>query len=112
MPFDNLLVQRESRIAVLTVQRPTRLNALDASTLDELRQAVLDLQHDDSIRCVIVTGAGEKALRAIEIASLKPRRRPRPASSSTEAAARSRQSSPGKAGGSRRHGTLRAAWTR
>ena len=57
MPFDNLLVQRESRIAVLTVQRPTRLNALDASTLDELRQAALDLQHDNSIRCVIVTGA-------------------------------------------------------
>ena len=41
MPFDNLLVQRESRIAVLTVLRPTRLNALDASTLGELRQAAL-----------------------------------------------------------------------
>jgi enoyl-CoA hydratase/carnithine racemase len=64
MPFDNLLVERESRIAVLTVQRPTRLNALDASTLDELRQAALDLQHDNSIRCVIVTGAGEKAFVA------------------------------------------------
>jgi len=64
MPFDNLLVQRESRIAVLTVQRPTRLNALDASTLEELRQAALDLQHDNSIRCVIVTGAGEKAFVA------------------------------------------------
>ena len=64
MPFDNLLVQRESAIAVLTVQRPTRLNALDASTLDELRQAALDLQHDNSIRCVIVTGAGEKAFVA------------------------------------------------
>jgi len=64
MPFDNLLVQRETRIAVLTVQRPTRLNALDASTLDELRQAALDLQQDDSIRCVIVTGAGEKAFVA------------------------------------------------
>ena len=64
MPFDNLLVEREPAIAVLTVQRPTRLNALDASTLDELRQAALDLQHDDSIRCVIVTGAGEKAFVA------------------------------------------------
>src|SRR6187551_3444793 len=64
MPFDNLLVQRETRIAVLTVQRPARLNALDASTLDELRQAVLDFQQDDSIRCVIVTGAGEKAFVA------------------------------------------------
>ena len=64
MPFDNLLVQCESAVAVLTVQRPQRLNALDASTLDELRQAVLDLQQDQSIRCVIVTGAGDKAFVA------------------------------------------------
>jgi enoyl-CoA hydratase len=64
MSFDNLLVQREAGVAVLTVQRPQRLNALDASTLDELRQALLDLQQDESIRCVIVTGAGDKAFVA------------------------------------------------
>jgi enoyl-CoA hydratase/carnithine racemase len=64
MSFDNLLVQRESGVAVLTVQRPQRLNALDARTLDELRQAALDFQQDDSIRCVIFTGAGEKAFVA------------------------------------------------
>jgi enoyl-CoA hydratase len=64
MPFDNLLVQCESGVAVLTVQRPQRLNALDARTLDEIRQAVLDFQHDESIRCVIVTGGGEKAFVA------------------------------------------------
>lgn len=64
MSFDNLLVQRESAVAVLTVQRPQRLNALDASTLDEIRQAVLDFQQDESIRCVIVTGAGDKAFVA------------------------------------------------
>jgi enoyl-CoA hydratase len=44
MSFDNLLVQRESGVAVLTVQRPQRLNALDARTLDEIRQAALDVQ--------------------------------------------------------------------
>ena len=64
MSFDNLLVQRESGVAVLTVQRPQRLNALDARTLDELRQAALDFQQDDSIRCVIVTGAGDRAFVA------------------------------------------------
>jgi enoyl-CoA hydratase len=64
MSFDNLLVQRESGVAVLTVQRPQRLNALDARTLDEIRQAVLDFQHDESIRCVIVTGGGDKAFVA------------------------------------------------
>jgi enoyl-CoA hydratase len=64
MPFDNLLVQRESAVAILTVQRVQILNALDASTLDELRQALLDFQHDQSIRCVIVTGAGDRAFVA------------------------------------------------
>ena len=64
MPFDNLLVQRESGVAVLTVQRPQRLNALDATTLDEIRQAILDFQQDESVRCVILTGAGDKAFVA------------------------------------------------
>ena len=64
MPFDNLLVQREAGVAVLTVQRPQRLNALDARTIDEIRQAILDFQQDESIRCVIVTGGGDKAFVA------------------------------------------------
>ena len=64
MSFDNLLVERESGVAVLTVQRPQRLNALDAATLDEIGRAVLDFQQDSSIRCVIVTGSGDKAFVA------------------------------------------------
>jgi enoyl-CoA hydratase len=64
MSFDNLHVQRESGVAVLTIQRPQRLNALDASTLDELRQAFLDFQQDETIRCVIVTGSGDTAFVA------------------------------------------------
>ncbi len=64
MSFDNLLVQRESGVAVLTVQRPQRLNALDARTLNEIRQAVLDVQQDESIRSVIMTGGGDRAFVA------------------------------------------------
>jgi len=64
MSFENLLVERESGVAVLTIQRPLRLNALDASTLDEIRQAFLDFQQDETVRCVIVTGGGEKAFVA------------------------------------------------
>jgi enoyl-CoA hydratase len=64
MSFDNLLVQREAGVAVLTVQRPQRLNAIDAWTIEELKQAFLEFQQDDSVRCVIVTGAGEKAFVA------------------------------------------------
>ena len=64
MSFDNLLVERDGRTGLLTIQRPQRLNALDARTLDELRQAFLAFQQDDDIRCVILTGAGEKAFVA------------------------------------------------
>jgi enoyl-CoA hydratase/carnithine racemase len=64
MPFDNLLVEREAGVAVLTIHRPQRLNALDARTLDELRQAALDLQQDHSVRCLIITGSGDKAFVA------------------------------------------------
>ena len=64
MSFDNLIIEREAGVAVLTVQRPQRLNALDARTLDELRQALLDFHNDGSTRCVIVTGAGDKAFVA------------------------------------------------
>ena len=64
MSFDNLLLERESGVAVLTVQRPQRLNALDARTIDEIRQAILDVQRDETIRCVILTGAGDKAFVA------------------------------------------------
>jgi enoyl-CoA hydratase/carnithine racemase len=64
MSFDNLLIAREGRVALLTIQRPERLNALDARTLDELREAFLTLKQDDEIRCVILTGAGDKAFVA------------------------------------------------
>src|SRR5213083_2377915 len=64
MVFDNLLLERESAVAIVTINRPKVLNALNARTLDELRRVVLDLEHDDGVRVVIVTGAGEKSFVA------------------------------------------------
>jgi enoyl-CoA hydratase len=64
MTFDNLLVDRDGAVAVVTINRPKVLNALNSSTLDELRHAALDLKRDDSVRVVILTGAGEKAFVA------------------------------------------------
>src|SRR5689334_15209471 len=64
MAFDNLLLDRDGPVATLTLNRPKVLNALNAPTLDELRRAVLQLKHDDEVRAVILTGAGEKAFVA------------------------------------------------
>jgi len=62
--FDNLLVERDGPVAILTINRPTVLNALNAATLDELRRAVLDLKRDDTVRVAIITGAGPKSFVA------------------------------------------------
>ena len=64
MSFENLLLERDGAVAVLTINRPQVLNALSTKTLDELRRAVLELKHDAGIRVVIITGAGEKSFVA------------------------------------------------
>jgi enoyl-CoA hydratase len=74
--FENLLLAREGAVAVVTISRPKVLNALAAATLDELRHAVVQLTHDDGVRAVVITGAGEKAFVAgadiREIAAQRP----------------------------------------
>jgi enoyl-CoA hydratase len=62
--FENLLLHRDGAIATLTVNRPKVLNALNADTLDELRRAILELRHDEGVRAVILTGAGDKSFVA------------------------------------------------
>jgi enoyl-CoA hydratase/carnithine racemase len=64
MSFHNLLLERDGAVAILTVNRPKVLNALNTQTLDELRRAILDLKHDAAVRAVILTGAGEKSFIA------------------------------------------------
>jgi enoyl-CoA hydratase len=64
MAFENLLLERDGAIAVVTINRPTVLNALNTQTLDELRRVVLELGHDAGVHVVILTGAGEKAFVA------------------------------------------------
>ena len=57
-------VDRADAVAVLTVDRQDALNALDVSTLTDLRDRLRDVADDDGIRAVILTGAGEKAFVA------------------------------------------------
>jgi enoyl-CoA hydratase len=64
MAFDNLLLERDGAVAIVTINRPKVLNALNRQTLDELRRLVLELKADASVRVMILTGAGEKAFVA------------------------------------------------
>lgn len=64
MSFENLLLERDGAAAVLTINRPHALNALNASTVDQLGRAVLDLKHDAAVRVVIITGVGQTSFVA------------------------------------------------
>ena len=64
MAFDNLVIEREGATAIVTINRPNVLNALNSQTLDELRRTMLDLKQDAGVRVVILTGAGEKSFVA------------------------------------------------
>jgi enoyl-CoA hydratase len=62
--YENILVEAADGVATITINRPKVLNALNGQTLDELRRAILAVRHDDGVRCVIITGAGEKSFIA------------------------------------------------
>jgi len=64
MSYENILVEARDGVAVVTLNRPKVLNALNRALLSELEAAVDEIAADASIRAVILTGAGEKAFAA------------------------------------------------
>jgi enoyl-CoA hydratase len=62
--LENLLFEQDAGVALVTINRPKVLNALNSATLDELRRVLLACRQDDAVRCVIITGAGEKSFIA------------------------------------------------
>ncbi|MDG1806120.1 enoyl-CoA hydratase-related protein [Flavicella sp.] len=65
MNFENVSVQKlESFIALVTIERPKKLNALNKSTISELHDAFVALESDDEVRVVLITGSGDKAFVA------------------------------------------------
>ncbi|MDW7711920.1 MAG: enoyl-CoA hydratase-related protein [Deferrisomatales bacterium] len=64
MSEPTVLVHREGGIRTLTLNRPEAMNSVNVAMLRDLRSALEDVQFDPEARCVIVTGAGEKAFCA------------------------------------------------
>jgi enoyl-CoA hydratase len=61
---DVVLFQRQERIALLTLNRPAKLNALDIATIDALMASLDHIETDEHVRAVVLTGAGERAFSA------------------------------------------------
>ena len=64
MNFNNLIIEQNNNIATITINRPTKLNALNKNTIEELHQAFKLLENTKSIKVIIITGSGEKAFVA------------------------------------------------
>ena len=64
MSFETVLLEKRAPLAIVTLNRPQVLNALNAALFVELADAVEDLAADPEIRVVLVTGAGPKAFAA------------------------------------------------
>ncbi len=74
--MDNVKTENRDGVFVITIDRPKVLNALNAQTVTEIGEAFTAARNDDSVRCVILTGSGEKAFVAgadiNELAQLTP----------------------------------------
>jgi len=62
--YETITIERRGKIAILTINRPDKLNALSSKVHIEGVAALDELRHDDSVRLVIITGSGEKAFIA------------------------------------------------
>ena len=62
--MNNLLLEVENGIALLTINRPKSLNALNSETLAELNTCLAELENNEEVKVVILTGSGEKSFVA------------------------------------------------
>jgi len=57
-------LEKEEGIAIITINRPEKLNAMNLDVIKELKSVLESIENDDEVRCIILTGAGEKAFSA------------------------------------------------
>tara|TARA_B110000967_G_C18874815_1_gene557679 strand:- start:220 stop:993 length:774 start_codon:yes stop_codon:yes gene_type:complete len=64
MTYQNILLSSEAGIQTITINRPSKLNALNSATIQELSSALQEAEANQSTRVIILTGSGEKAFVA------------------------------------------------
>ena len=70
--MSGVLFEKKDKFGILTLNRPEKLNALNARMINQLTDIVEDVEKDDKIRCVILTGAGDRSFSAgSDLAELK-----------------------------------------
>jgi enoyl-CoA hydratase len=64
MELTNIILEKEGKIAIVTINRPKALNALNSETLKEINCVIDEIEKDEEVLAVVLTGAGEKAFVA------------------------------------------------
>ena len=64
MPYENILLETENKTAIIIINRPESLNALNAKTISELSHVLDEISSNKNYRTVIITGSGEKSFVA------------------------------------------------
>lgn len=64
MTYEHILLDTEDGVGIVTLNRPEKLNAMNRQLSGELRDAVKEMDADDAIGCIVITGAGTRAFSA------------------------------------------------
>ena len=64
MNYENIIIETENNSATITINRPSKLNALNVATINELHKAFKSLNKNKEVQVIILTGSGEKAFVA------------------------------------------------
>ena len=64
MSYENILLEKEDKVTLITINRPESLNALNAKTIQEISSALDEISADASCRVIILTGSGQKSFVA------------------------------------------------
>lgn len=71
MEFKNIILEKDGNVAVLTINRPKAMNALNSETLKEIDLAVDNIAEDENVYAVILTGAGKAFVAGADITEMK-----------------------------------------
>ena len=74
MKLKNILYEKKNGVATIIINRPKRRNAMNRETIREILSVLDDVEKDESVRVVVVTGAGDRAFSAgADISGMKDR---------------------------------------
>src|SRR3546814_18529394 len=71
MSYENIIVEKEDGVGVITLNRPKALNALCKALIVELEAALDDLESDDGIGCILLTGSDKAFAAGADIKEMK-----------------------------------------